>query len=202
MGISGRLRHLVPENRRRAYDVRAVLAGLADTDSVLELRAGFGRCLITAFIRVAGRPMGVIANDPMHLAGAIDGDGADKASRFMQLCDAFGIPAAVAMRYAGLHGGAGGGAARAWCGMSAGCIITGANISVPILTIVLRRGYGLGALSMSGGSFHASLFTVAWPTGEFGGMGLEGAVRLAYRKEFAAEDGPGGAAGFVRGEAG
>ena len=183
------LRHLIPENRRRAYDLRNVLHGLADTNSVLELRAGFGRCMVTAFIRVAGRPIGVIANDPMHLAGAIDGDGADKASRFLQLCDAFDIPVLSLCDTPGFMVGPEAERAALVRHVSR-MFVTGANITVPILTIVLRRGYGLGSLAMSGGSFHASLFTVSWPTGEFGGMGLEGAVRLAYRREFAAEPDP------------
>ena len=183
------LRHMIPENRRRAYDVRAVLHGLADRDAVLELRAGFGRCMLTAFVRVAGRPIGVIANDPMHLAGAIDGDGADKAARFMQLCDAFDIPVLSLCDTPGFMVGPEAERSALVRHVSR-MFITGANISVPILTIVLRRGYGLGSLAMSGGSFHASLFTVSWPTGEFGGMGLEGAVRLAYRREFAAEPDP------------
>ncbi|HVZ10403.1 carboxyl transferase domain-containing protein [Rhodopila sp.] len=183
------LRRLIPENRRRAYDVRTVIETLADVDSVLELRPGFGQCLVTALVRIEGRPIGLIASDPMHLAGAIDADGADKGSRFLQLCDAFDLPVVTLCDTPGFMVGP---AAEKEALVRHACrlFVTGANIEVPTFTVVLRRGYGLGALALSGGSFHSALFTVCWPTGEFGGMGLEGAVRLAYRKELAAIEDP------------
>ena len=184
-----RLRSAVPENRLRVYDVRAVIGTLADTDSVLELRAGFGLAMITALARIEGCPVGIVANDPAHLGGAIDGDAADKASRFMQLCDAFDVPLLFLCDTPGFMVGpeveATGLVRRA-----ARMFVVGASLDVPFFTIVLRKGYGLGAQSMAGGSFKATSFTVAWPTGEFGGMGLEGAVKLGYRKELAAIEDP------------
>jgi acetyl-CoA carboxylase carboxyltransferase component len=179
------LRSLIPENRLRAYDVRAVIEGLADTDSVLELRDGFGAGMVTALIRIEGRPLGLIANNPTHLGGAIDADGADKAARFMQLCDAFDLPLVFLCDTPGFMVGP---AAERTATVRhfSRMFVTGANLQVPIGTVVLRKGYGLGAQSMIGGGFHASFFTAAWPTGEFGGMGLEGYVRLGFRKEMEA----------------
>jgi acetyl/propionyl-CoA carboxylase alpha subunit len=179
------LRGLVPENRLRAYDVRAVIDTLADTGSVLELRRHFGRGMVTALIRVEGRPLGLIANNPLHLGGAIDSDGADKAARFMQLCDAFDLPILSLCDTPGMMVGPEvekTALVRHCCRL----FVIGGSVTVPILTIVLRKGYGLGAQAMAGGSFHVPLFTVAWPTGEFGGMGLEGSVKLGYRNELAA----------------
>jgi acetyl-CoA carboxylase carboxyltransferase component len=179
------LRNVVPENRLRAYDVRAAINGLADTDSVLELRDGFGPGMVTALIRVEGRPLGLIANNPTHLGGAIDADGADKAARFMQLCDAYDLPILFLCDTPGIMVGPEvekTGLVRHVSRM----FVTGASLTVPVFTIVLRKGYGLGAQAMAGGSFKAPIFTVAWPTGEFGGMGLEGAVKLGYRRELEA----------------
>ncbi len=181
------LRGVVPENRLRIYDMRQVLNTLADTGSVLELRAAFGLGMVTALVRVEGRPLGVIANNPAHLAGAIDSDGADKAARFMQLCDAFDIPILFLCDTPGIMVGPEV-EKTALVRHVSRLFVTGASITVPFFTIVVRKGYGLGAQTMAGGSFKAPLFTVAWPTGEFGGMGLEGAVRLGYRKELAAAD--------------
>jgi acetyl-CoA carboxylase carboxyltransferase component len=181
------LRELVPENRRRAYDVRAVIEALADTGSVLELRAGFGLGMITALARVEGRPLGIVANNPAHLAGAIDSDGADKAARFLQLCDAFDVPLLFLCDTPGIMVGPEA-EETALVRHASRLFVVGASLSVPFGTIVLRKGYGLGAQAMAGGSFKAPLFCVAWPTGEVGGMGLEGAVRLGYRNELAAID--------------
>ncbi|XOV84866.1 MAG: carboxyl transferase domain-containing protein [bacterium] len=183
------LRFIVPENRLRYYDMRAVIEGIADIDSVLELRPNWGIGIITAFIRVEGRPMGVIANNPAHLSGAIDADGGDKGTRFMQLCDAFDIPILSLCDCPGIMVGPEiekTGVVR----HAARMFVTSANIDVPLMTIVTRKGYGLGAQAMAGGSFKAPLFCVTWPTGEFGGMGLEGAVKLGYRKELQAIEDP------------
>ena len=183
------LRSAIPENRLRVYDVRGVLALLADTGSVLELRRGFGPGMVTALARVEGRPLGVVANNPMHLAGAIDADGADKAARFQKLCDAFDLPVLFLCDTPGIMVGPE--AERsALVRHAARLFVVGASLTVPFMTIVLRKGYGLGAQAMAGGSFRAPLFTVAWPTGEFGGMGLEGAVKLGFRRELAALDEP------------
>ena len=179
------LRHLVPEDRSRIYDVRRVLDTLADTDSVLELRAAFGRTMVTALARVDGYPIGVVANNPSSLGGAIDAPGADKAARFLQLCDAFGLPVLFLCDTPGIMVGPD--AERtALVRHVSRLFVIGANLRVPTGTLILRKGYGLGSMTMAGGGFKAPLFCVAWPTGEIGGMGLEGAVRLGYRKELAA----------------
>jgi acetyl-CoA carboxylase carboxyltransferase component len=179
------LRELIPENRKRVYEVRRVIDALFDEGSVLELRDGFGTGIVTALARVDGRPLGVVANDPMHLGGAIDADGADKAARFLQLCDAFELPVLSLCDTPGFMVGPE--AERtATVRHFSRMFLTGANVTVPIGTIVLRKGYGLGAQAMAGGGFKAPLFTVAWPTSEFGAMGLEGAVRLGMRRELEA----------------
>ncbi|MDO8288241.1 MAG: carboxyl transferase domain-containing protein [Parvibaculum sp.] len=179
------LRHAIPENRLRIYDIRAVIDALCDTGSVLELRRDFGHGMVTAFVRIEGRPMGLIANNPAHLAGAIDGDAADKASRFMQLCDAFGIPILSLCDTPGFMVGPDA-EKTALVRRVSRMFVTAGSMTVPMFTVVLRKGYGLGAQGMAGGSFHAPFFIISWPTGEFGGMGLEGAVRLGYRKEMEA----------------
>ena len=185
-----KLRTIIPENRLRTYDVRKVIETLADTDSVLELRRDFGLGMVTALARVEGRPMGLVANNPTHLAGAIDSDGADKAARFMQLCDAFDLPILFLCDTPGIMVGPEV-EKTALVRHAARMFVTGGSVTVPTGTIVLRKGYGLGAQAMAGGSFKAPVFTVAWPTGEFGGMGLEGAVKLGYRNELAAVEDPG-----------
>jgi len=183
------LRNLIPENRRRVYDVRTVIETLVDTGTVLELRAGFGLGMITVLARVEGWPLGIVANNPAHQAGAIDADGADKAARFMQLCDAFDLPLLFLCDTPGIMVGPEA-ETTALVRHASRLFVTGANLNVPTGTIVLRKGYGLGAQAMAAGSFKAPLFCVAWPTGEFGGMGLEGAVRLGYRNELEAIDDP------------
>jgi acetyl-CoA carboxylase carboxyltransferase component len=180
-----KLRFSVPENRLRVYDVREIIDTIADKDSVLELRPHFGVGMITAFIRVEGQPMGLIANDPTHLSGAIDSDGADKAARFMQLCDAFDLPIVSLVDCPGIMVGPEI-EKTALVRHASRVFVTCTSLTVPLFAFVLRKGYGLGAQAMTGGGFKASAFTVTWPTGEFGGMGLEGAVKLGYRKELEA----------------
>jgi len=183
------LRRAIPENRLRIYDVRSLIATLADSGSVLELRRGFGHGMVTALARIEGKPVGLVANNPAHLAGAIDSDAADKAARFLQLCDAFDIPVVFLCDTPGIMVGP----EVEKTGLvrhASRLFVVGASLTVPFMTIVLRKGYGLGAQAMAGGSFKAPIFTVAWPTGEFGGMGLEGAVKLGYRNELAAETDP------------
>jgi acetyl-CoA carboxylase carboxyltransferase component len=176
------LRTIVPERRKRAYEVRRAIEALCDERSVLELRDGYGAGIVTALATVAGRALGIVANDPAHLGGAIDGDGADKAARFLTLCDAFSLPVLFLCDTPGFMVGPE--AERtATVRRCARLFTVGANLAVPFGTIVLRKGYGLGAQAMAGGSFKAPLFTVGWPTSEFGGMGLEGAVRLGMRRE-------------------
>jgi acetyl-CoA carboxylase carboxyltransferase component len=176
------LRDVVPVDRLRAYDIRRAIDGLFDIDSVLELRREFGIGMVTALARIEGRPVGVIANDPGHLAGAIDSDGADKAARFMQLCDAFGLPIVSLVDTPGMMVGPDV-EATALVRHCSRLFVTGANVSVPMVSVVTRKAYGLGAQAMMGGTTKAPIACLSWPTGEFGGMGLEGAVRLGYRKE-------------------
>jgi acetyl-CoA carboxylase carboxyltransferase component len=183
------LREIVPEQRKRAYEVRRALGCLCDEGSVLELRDGFGHGMVTALARIEGKPLGLLANDPSHLGGAIDADAADKAARFLQMCDAFGLPVLFLCDTPGFMVGPE--AERtATVRHFSRLFVVGANLQIPFGTIVLRKGYGLGAQAMAGGSFKAPLFTVGWPTSEFGGMGLEGAVRLGMRRELDAIEDP------------
>lgn len=180
------LRHRIPEKRARVYDIRQVIDTLADSGSVLELRREFAPGMITALVRIEGRPFGLIANNPGHLGGAIDAVGGDKAARFMQLCEAFGLPMVSLCDTPGFMVGPEAekqGTVRHVSRM----FVTAASLTVPFFTLVLRKGYGLGAQAMAAGSFHSPLFTAAWPSAEFGAMGLEGAVRLGFAKELAAQ---------------
>lgn len=179
------LRHAIPENRLRVYDIRAVIGQLADEGSVLELRRQFAPGMITAFIRIEGKPFGLLANNPMHLGGAIDAQAGDKAARFLQLCDAFDIPMVSLCDTPGFMVGPES-EKHATVRHVSRMFVAAASLSVPFFTVVLRKGYGLGAQAMAAGSFHSSMFTIAWPSGEFGAMGLEGAVRLGFAKELAA----------------
>lgn len=179
------LRHIIPEERKRVYDMRKLIATLCDNNSVLELRPNFGKSMITSLVRIDGRPMGIIANNLKHLAGALDSDSSDKCARFLQLCDAFGLPVLSLIDSPGFMVGPA-------CEKTAivrhasRLFVVAGNIEVPIYTVVTRRGYGLGAMALAGGGFFESQFTVAWPSGEFGAMGLEGSVKLGFRKELEA----------------
>lgn len=189
-GDQGLLRHMVPENRLRAYEVRDVVQGLADTDSLLELRRGFGAGMVTALARIEGKAVGILANNPKHLGGAIDVDAADKAARFMQLCNAHGLPIVALCDTPGFMVGPDV-EAQAQVRHVSRMFMIASHLAVPYFTVVLRKGYGLGAQAMAAGGFDAPVFTVAWPTGEFGAMGLEGAVKLGFRKELeAVPEGP------------
>lgn len=179
------LREVVPENRLRVYDSRAALRGIVDTGSLLELRTGFGIGIHTALGRIAGRPVGLLANNPLHLGGAIDADAADKAARFLQLCNAHGLPVVSLVDTPGFMVGPAI-EERAQVRHVSRMFVAAAHLRVPLFAVVLRKGYGLGAMAMTAGGFHAAEATIAWPSGEFGGMGIEGAVRLGYRKELEA----------------
>jgi acetyl-CoA carboxylase carboxyltransferase component/biotin carboxyl carrier protein len=180
-----RLRHVIPENRLRLYDMRDIIDTIADKGSVLELRAKFGIGVITAFIRVEGRPMGVIANNPHHLSGAIDADGAGKGARFLQLCDAFDIPVLSLIDCPGIMVGPDA-ESTALVRHCARMFNVGANMTTPLFGVVVRKAYGLGVQAMCGASTMFGFFTIGWPTAEFAGMNIEGAVKLGYRKELAA----------------
>ncbi|WP_328288481.1 acetyl-CoA carboxylase family protein [Paracoccus lichenicola] len=183
------LRAAIPADRRRAYDMRDLIVLLADTASVTELRAGHAPGMVTALIRIEGRPLGVFANNPLFGAGAIDAEGAEKAAGFLGMCDRFGLPVLSLCDTSGFMVGP----EAEKAGLvrrSAHLFTVAANLSVPLVALLVRRGYGLGAMAMTGGSFHAPVATAAWPTGEFGGMGIEGAVRLGYRAELDAAPDP------------
>ncbi|MDW3197456.1 MAG: carboxyl transferase domain-containing protein [Cytophagales bacterium] len=179
------LRELLPEDRRYGYDVKKVIHLLADEGTVLELRSLFARNVVTALARIEGKPVGIIANSTRHLGGAIDSDASDKLSRFMQLCDAFGLPIVSLCDAPGFMVGPQI-EKTAMVRHANRLFITAASLQVPIFTVVLRKAYGLGAMAMAGGSLWKSFFTISWPSGEFGAMGLEGAVKLGFKKELEA----------------
>lgn len=179
------LRDLVPEGERRAYDPMPILDTVLDADTVVPLRPMFAPELVTALARLEGRTVGVIANDTRHSAGAITADAGDKAARFLQLCDAHGFPVVSFVDTPGMMVGPD--AERT--GLVRHCarlLVAGASLQVPMIGVVLRRAYGLGAQAMLGGSLHEPVMTVAWPGAHLGAMGLEGAVRLSMRKELEA----------------
>lgn len=184
-----RLRHIVPENRLRLYNMRDIIETIADKDSVLEIREKFGIGVITAFIRIEGRPLGVIANNPHHLAGAIDSDGADKGTRFIQLCDAFDIPVLSLMDCPGMMVGPDV-ERTALVRHCTRMFNAGANLTTPLFGVIVRKAYGLGVQAMCGASALVGFMTVAWPTAEFAGMNIEGSVKLGYRNELAAIEDP------------
>jgi len=179
------LRDAIPERRRRAYAVQPIVERLADDGSVTFLRERFAPEMVTALVRIEGRPLGVIANDTRHVAGAITSDAADKAARHLQLCDAFGLPVVSLVDTPGFMVGT----EAEETGLvrhASRLLVAGAGLRVPLVAVILRRGYGLGAQAMTGGSMHEPLLTVAWPGAHLGPMGLEGAVKLALRKELEA----------------
>lgn len=181
------LREAMPADRRYGYKIRPVIETLADTGSFIELRQAFGRPIVTGLLRIEGKTIGVLANDCQQLGGAIDAAAADKAAQFLDLCNRLSIPIVSLTDTPGFMVGPDSESEAAVRRM-AQLFTAGARLSVPVVAIILRRGYGLGAMAMAGGSFKAPLYTASWPTGEFGGMGLEGAVRLGYKKELAACD--------------
>ena len=183
------LRELIPQDRRWAYPVRRVIETIADQGSFLELQRIFGRSIITGFIRLEGRPMALIANDCQQLGGAVDAQAAEKAARFLQICNAFRLPILSLTDTPGFMVGPDSEMRGAVRRMSS-LFLAGAKLTVPVVAIFLRKGYGLGAMAMTAGSFARPVYAAAWPTGEFGGMGLEGAVRLGFKKELDAVQDP------------
>jgi acetyl-CoA carboxylase carboxyltransferase component len=176
------LRELMPANRLRVYAVRRIVETIVDVGSSLELRAGFGAGVVTALARIEGRPVGVLASNPAHLGGAIDADAADKAARFLQLCDAHGLPVVSLIDTPGFMVGPEI-ETRGQVRHVSRMFVVAAQLQVPVVAVVLRKAYGLGAMAMAAGGLHAPVATAAWPSGEFGAMGLEGAVELGFRKE-------------------
>ncbi|MCU0299470.1 MAG: carbamoyl-phosphate-synthetase, partial [Candidatus Nanopelagicales bacterium] len=176
------LRTALPERERSAYDVRPIITTLADAGSVVFLREAFAPELVTALGRIEGRTVGILANQTLHMAGALTADAGDKAARFVQLCDAFGFPIVSLVDTPGIMAGPEA-EATGILRHASRLLVATARMSVPLIGVVLRRGYGLGAQAMLGGSTHEPVMTVAWPTAHMGPMGLEGAVRLAMGKE-------------------
>ena len=183
------LRDALPEDRRFSYKARPLIETLADEGSFIELRRDYGSSLITAFVRIEGRPLGLLANDTRVLGGAIDAEAAEKAGRFLQLLDAFGIPVLSLCDTPGFMVGPDSEKQAAVRRMSR-LFVVGARVRVPWICVFLRKGYGLGAMAMAGGSLNRPDYTVAWPQGEFGAMGLEGAVRLGFKRELKAAPDP------------
>ena len=179
------LRDALPKSPRRAYDVVPVIETLADVGSVTVLRPAFAPEVVTALARVEGRPVGVLANNTLHVAGTITADASDKAARFLQLCDAFGLPVVSLVDTPGYMVGPEH-EAGALVRHASRLLVAGGALTVPVVAVILRRAYGLGAQAMVAGSLHEPLLTVAWPGAHLGPMGLEGAVRLALRKELEA----------------
>jgi acetyl/propionyl-CoA carboxylase alpha subunit len=178
------LRHVIPENRLHSFDIRELINLLADQDSVLELRPDFGISMVTAFIRIEGRPFGLTSNNNAYIGGAVDSPGSDKVARFWQICDAFNIPIITLVDTPGMMVGP----EVEKSGLVRHCsrlFVTGANLETPRFSVILRKGYALGSLAVMTGSSRAPVFTVSWPDGEFGGMNLESGVLLAYRNELA-----------------
>ena len=184
------LRSILPENRRMAYDMRRILSVVLDSGTWLELRQDFGRAVIIGLGRIAGRAVAVLASDCRHLGGAIDIDAANKAADLFRLAERWQLPVVSFVDTPGFMVGPASeraGAPR----VMAELFTAGAALTQPIVSIFIRRGYGLGAMAMAGGSFHVPVYSASWPEGEFGPMGLEGAVHLGYRQELeATPDGP------------
>ncbi len=181
------LRPAIPHNRKTAYDVRAIITTLVDTGSMLELKQSYGTAMVTTLARVEGHPVGIMANDPRHSGGAIDADAADKGRHFIELCSTFGIPIVSLIDTPGIMVGPAA-EEQATVHHASRLFVAGANAAVPVMAVVTRRGYGLGAMAMAAGGFKETAFTVAWPSATIGPMGLEGAVRLGYRRELDAID--------------
>ena len=180
------LKEIIPEDRRWAYPVREIIECLADTDTYLELKKNYGRSVITGFIRIEGQPIALLASDCQQLGGAIDSEASEKAADFLKTCNDHKLPVLVLVDTPGFMVGPDSeeqGAVR----RMASLFKVGSQLDVPITAVFLRKGYGLGAQAMVGGSLHDPIYTIAWPTAEFGGMGLEGAVKLGFKKELEAE---------------
>ena len=180
------LRQMIPENRVRAYEVRPLVEALVDTGSLLELRPGWGAAVLTFLARIEGRPVALLASNCTVNGGAIDAEGATKAADWLRRCEQMGLPLLSLIDTPGFMVGPDA-EARGQVRASGQLFLASAKLTVPVISVVLRRAYGLGAMALAGGSLHAPLASLAWPSGEFGAMGLEGAVRLGYRKELQAQ---------------
>jgi acetyl-CoA carboxylase carboxyltransferase component len=176
------LQSAMPDDRRYTYDIRKLIELLVDTGSFIELQQQYGKTIVVGFMRIEGHPFGLIANDNRVLGGAVDATSAGKAAKFLNLCSSFSLPVVSLCDTPGFMVGPDSeaeGAAR----KMAEFFTAGANLRAPLVCIFLRKAYGLGAMAMAGSSFVKPVYSAAWPMGEFGAMGLEGAVKLGFKKE-------------------
>jgi acetyl-CoA carboxylase carboxyltransferase component len=180
---------LVPENSRRAYDVRRVIRAVVDRDSDFELKPSYARNVVTCLARLGGRSVGIIANQPSHLAGTLDAAACEKVAHFISVCDAFGLPLVFMVDIPGFLVGEA--AERSGLAKrSARIVYELGRATVPRLSVVLRKGYGLGFIAMNGGHGFGADLTVAWPTAEICAMSIEGAVDVAFKHEVNAAPDP------------
>ncbi len=174
---------LVPVSTRKAYDVRKVLRLVADADSYFELKPTFAGNLVTAFARIGGRPVGFIANQALRLGGMLDSNACDKGAHFIAMCDAYGLPLISFVDVPGFAIGSG--AERTSLGRrSAKLVFEWGHATVPRISVVLRKGYGLGYFAMCGGRSFTADACFAWPTAEICAMSIEGAIDVAYRRDY------------------
>ncbi|MEC9431579.1 MAG: carboxyl transferase domain-containing protein [Pseudomonadota bacterium] len=180
---------LVPSNTRRAYDMRKVVNLIADPDSVFELKPTYARNVLTSFARIRGRPVGIVANQPMSMGGMLTGPACDKAARFVSMCDAFGLPLVYLIDVPGFSIGSA--AEKGQLGRrSAKLIQELGHATVPRVSVVLRKGYGLGYVAMAGGRSFEADAAYAWPTAEICAMSIEGAVQVVNARKLAAAEDP------------
>jgi acetyl-CoA carboxylase carboxyltransferase component len=179
---------IVPDSARRAYDMKKVVAAIVDGGRLFEIKPGWAKNLITCLARLGGRPVGIVANQPLVLGGALDVDAADKAARFIMLCDAFHLPLVFLQDVPGFMVGS--------KVERQGIIRHGAKMlyavseaTVPKVTVVVRKAYGAGYFVMCGKAYEPDLI-VAWPTAEISVMGPEGGTNIIFRKEIAAASDP------------
>ncbi len=180
---------LVPSNPRKAYDMRKVIGLIADRDSLFEIKPTFAGNVLTMLARLGGRPVGFVANQPQKLGGMLDANACDKMAHFIGMCDAYGLPLVSLIDIPGFSIGSS--AERSVLGRrSAKLIHEWGNATVPRVSIVLRKGYGLGYFAMAGGRAFAADASLAWPTAQICAMSVEGSVDVAFRKEYEAAPDP------------
>jgi acetyl-CoA carboxylase carboxyltransferase component len=186
--IAPELRDVIPERRSRGYDVMKIIRPIVDHEHVLELQGCYARNIVTALARLDGQPVGIVANQPKFLGGVIDSAACQKAVRFIEMCDAFGVPIISLIDVPGVMIGPQAERDRL-VKHSAKPLIAFAHATVPVITVVLRKAYGAGLLAM-GGSRSGVDGALIWPTAEMSAMQIEGAVDIVFRREVAAAEDP------------
>jgi acetyl-CoA carboxylase carboxyltransferase component len=180
---------VLPESARRAYDMRKVITGIVDIDGLFELKPTFAANIVTAFARLGGRPVGIIANQPLRTGGILDANACEKGAHFIALCDAFGLPLISLIDVAGFYIGSA--AERTTLGRrSAKLTFEWAHASVPRVSVVIRKGFGFGYFAMNGGRAFDADACFAWPSAQICAMSIEGAIDVAFRKEYMAAADP------------